>query len=250
MNTTTPDNNTIMEPFLDRMRIFQEMGSNPLLALANLPNQDALFDEVMKQPTIFAELFASHIDTKKGWSKLDHSGQSPLHYCFASAHIMKTLIEKYHISVDIQNISGETPLMKAAEYGYLAPARYLLDAGAKWNMVDNIGQNLLHKISREFKERDMNGQLGVITALQNISNALPILLAQQDQEGKTPLDYARDGLQKQGQDNPLSRLIEILEKNVEKTHGTVEKTHGNFIKQFIQSFYLNKTSDISNKERM
>jgi ankyrin repeat protein len=177
-----------IERIKNKMEGFRGMGVNPLNALSH---QQENSTKILKyfldnKPDAIFTGFPNNDPTK-----LDAQGQSALHYLFGSADMLNLVLDKYPLNIDIKNQDGETALMKAAEYGYDQSAAELFKRGADLKATDNKGQNIAHKIARQFKERDKKGQLSVIDLLRK-HNQLKMLWEQKDSSEKTPADYAKE----------------------------------------------------------
>ena len=47
------------------------------------------------------------------------------------------MIEKFKLDINIRSNIGQTPLMIAANFGFIKIAKYLLEHGAEINIIDN-----------------------------------------------------------------------------------------------------------------
>ncbi len=212
-----------IEEIREKMEVYKGSGLDPIKAISN--SEDGL--DLLKHflDTEGIKLFESNVKDSSQYTmleklfeflynifgaeykihdvnSLDQNGQGVLHSLFASSNMLKEVVDRFGADINIQNKYGETVLMKSAEYGRGDSVEYLISEGADVTKTNNKGQNLLHMLAEQFKERDMEGQLQTIDILQ-MNGDLDKLLSQKDNKVKTPLDYAREN-----QHSVANQLIE------------------------------------------
>jgi ankyrin repeat protein len=212
-----------IEEFKMKVESFTEAGISPITALANnekgadflavilaqegqgiLQNEKTQYSIVDKIIWVLYKLIGQEYRAYDV-NALDQEGQGTLHR-LCSSETMLDLAVQSGADVNLRNRHGETVVMKAAEYGFGQSVRYLADHGADLKEQDVNGNNLMHKLVEEFKDRDKEGQLASIKILEE-KGVLHELLNQQNNDGKTPLDIAK------AQDTDISKeLVAALER--------------------------------------
>jgi ankyrin repeat protein len=129
-------------------------------------------------------------------------GAQLLHQIVASPLVLKMAIE-YGADINSRNDRGDTAVMDAAARGYTDSVEYLISQGANLKDINQEGENIMHKLSTSFNERDKDGQLAMIAILEK-NGVLGELLNQKNRSGKTPLDIAREN----GKAGPLVEMLE------------------------------------------
>lgn len=243
----------ILDKMYDKIQIFIRTGINPLLSIANSldeeekKNRDPFFRH-LKANGELSKLFAWHLKPKESYSwgetilsalykifgaeyvvldpnALDINGKSALHHIFSSKFIIQTLVEEFKADIELRDPQSATPLMRAAEYGFGDTAVYLMQQKANLYALDIDGNNLLHYIAGQFKNRDKAGHLMAIEELKTLG-ALPALLEQKNKAGLTPLECLFDhdkkgkGTTKDDQLEQMFRKALNLEEPAEQSLST------------------------------
>lgn len=105
---------------------------------------DAVSDlDNMKRTPLLWALAGSHVETvevvwknKPGLELVDANGDSALHYAVRRGDARDISLASAQNLIDRRNAHGRTPLYDAIDAGDVGTARKLLDAGAKFDMVD------------------------------------------------------------------------------------------------------------------
>lgn len=114
-------------------------------------------------------------------------GVSPLHYsCGVGAlQCLRLFIEEYQIDLNSRAAAHKiTPVLNASLYGQCAVLRHLHDLQADFNVVDDFGENVIHKAV-------IRGDLGLVRLLLEEFNLTPLLL-QVNRHGETPCSILHD----------------------------------------------------------
>jgi hypothetical protein len=212
----------------DKMQTFKDNGLDPVKAISNEADGSDLLKYFLEEDGI--KLFADNVKDSSQYNvlekifeflynifgseykvhdinSLDQRGQGVLHNLYGSSEMVKEVVDRFDANINIQNKYGETVLIKSAEYGMDDSVRYLMSKGADITITDNEGKNLVHKLAEQFKERDKDGQFKIIDLLAETGDLVK-LLSQKDNNGKTPLDYARAN----GKASELVEKISLVDK--------------------------------------
>ncbi len=194
------------------MQAFKDEGLDPIAAISNKEDGPELLKYFLQQEGI--KLFDEHAKSADQYSllekffefmykiigseyktydinSLDQRGNGVLHSLYASSEMIETVVNEFNADINLQNINGETTIMKAIEHGVEDSVKYLLDQGANLTIQDNKGENIMHKLAKQFNESDKEWQFEIVESIKK-TGKLEELLAQRDKSGKTPLDHARE----------------------------------------------------------
>ncbi len=123
--------------------------------------------------------------------------------------MIETVVNEFNADINLQNINGETTIMKAIEHGVEDSVKYLLDQGANLTIQDNKGENIMHKLAKQFNESDKEWQFEIVESIKK-TGKLEELLAQRDKSGKTPLDHARENGNSKELIENITKLSKVL----------------------------------------
>lgn len=113
----------------------------------------------------------------------DSDGESVLHVAARNSNrsapeeaVVRYLIEERHVSPQIADNYGRTPLLEAAGSGNEACTRYLMDYGG-WGATDKFGNGLLHLAARS----------GMFSIVKTLANQKDFEVDHPDGDGYTPM---------------------------------------------------------------
>lgn len=140
----------------------------------------SVFDYVIKEDILKVERIL--LNTPKLVSKKDKLGKTLLHYavCGKSRDLLDTLYI-YGADLNVQDITGMTPLHVCAMWDRKGACKWLLEKGSNPTLKDIYGDTPLHTSA-------IFGSVGVGTIL--LTHGLS--LEDKNKEGKTPIDLARE----------------------------------------------------------
>ena len=213
-----------------QMQTFKDEGLDPITAISNETDGPKLLKFFLQQEGI--KFFDEHAKSSDQYSllekffefmyevfgaeyktydinSLDQRGNGVLHSLYTSSEMIETVVDKFNADINLQNSNGETTIMKAVEHGVEDSVKYLLDKGANVTIQDNKGENIMHKLAKQFNENNKEWQLEIVESLKQ-TGKLEELLAQRDKDGKTPLDYARKNENAIELTNSITKLSKVL----------------------------------------
>ncbi|RSL66827.1 hypothetical protein CEP53_003202 [Fusarium sp. AF-6] len=211
----------------------------------------------------------------------DIRGRTPLHYlCRSELHMgeqMMKMMLRWRVRIDVQDVDGLTPLHLTAFHNLETQARFLLEAGANFNLADKTGYSPLLWAARRGAKQvaemllERLGQDGLDKALERIrdrygrnilhvaamsnqasfikwvvsSYDLPTLMQAQDEYSNAPIHLAAQS----GNENAVDQLLRLgSDPRVQGLYGTTpmhvaaENEHRGILRVSVNSVNLGYTA--------
>ena len=160
------------------------------------------------------------------------SGMTALSCLSKSKSMLELLVEK-GADVNARNLNGETAVMIAADAGVADSVKYLESAGANLDVVDGMGNNMLHNIAKQASGREIEKHLEICKFLEE-KGVLKNLKEQENADGKTPLDIAKNK-----SNSEAKLLVNVLEQLPNK-----KEVSGEFTKKVNEERNSKKSTEI------